>query len=140
MKRLWRKRRRRKARYESIPRRMLKAFGLKKLPVYGAIISEPRVVEELAARVRQILTEGFDVVIWVKRQNWEMFEYWRRKVERTLELLRDLNLRDCRLDNVFHAIYLYPRGDQPNKRKEKQRWLLKKRESVSRFRGSCLRS
>ncbi len=108
MKRLWRKRRRRKARYGNIQRRTLKAFGLKKLPVYGAIISEPRVVEELAARVRQILTEGFDVVIWFKRQNWETFEHWRRKVERTLELLRDLNLRDCRLDDDFHVIYLTP--------------------------------
>ena len=108
MKRLWRKRRRRKARYESIPWRTLKAFGLKKLPTYGAIISEPRVVGEGATRVRQILTEGFDAVIWFKRRNLETFDCWRRKVERTLELLRDLNPRDCRLDDDFHVIYLAP--------------------------------
>lgn len=108
MKRLWRKRRRRKARYGGVQRRTLKALGLKKLPDYGAIISEPRVVEEVAARVRQVLMEGFDVVIWFKHRNWETFEYWRRKVERTLELLRDLNPRDCRLDRDFHIIYLAP--------------------------------
>ena len=133
MKRLWRKRRRRKARYGSIQRRTLKAFGLKKLPVYGAIISEPRVVEEAAARVRQVLMEGFDVVIWFKRRNWETFEYWRRKVERTLELLRDLNPRDCRLDDDFHVIYLTPEANNRTNAGTPDAQTNERRENDERF-------
>ena len=112
MKRLWRKRRRRVARCGAIRRRTMKAFGLRKLPVYGAIVWKPVFVGSVKERVRQVLAEGADVVIYVKRYKDHDFEYWEVGVRQALDSLQDMNPRDRRLNDRLHLIYLAPK--EPN--------------------------
>ena len=109
MKRLWRKRRRRVARCGAIQRRTMKAFGLRKLPVYGAIVWKPEFIATIKERVRQVLAEGADVVIYFKRYEGDDFEDWDEEVKQILDALQDMNPRDRRLDDRLHFIYLAPK-------------------------------
>ena len=109
MKRLWRKRRRRVARCGAIQRRTMKAFGLRKLPVYGAIVWKPEFIATIKERVRQVLAEGADVVIYFKRYEGDDFERWEEEVKQALGSLQDMNPRDRRLDDRLHLIDLAPK-------------------------------